>query len=265
MTVMLTMALDLSSITIVSAPVHGSIDSINANGSVTYHHDGSETTSDSFSYTIRDISGAVSSAVTVSLTITANNDTPVALADSFSVNEGATATLNLALNDSDADDGLDLSSITIVSAPVHGSIDSINADGSVTYRHDGSETATDTFSYSIKDISGAISNVVTVNLVITADNDTPVALADSFSVNEGATATLNLALNDSDADDGLDLSSITIVSAPVHGSIDSINANGSVTYHHDGSETTSDSFSYTIRDISGAVSSAGHGQFNHYR
>ena len=75
--------------------------------------------------------------------------------------------------------------------PAHGSIDSIHTDGSVTYHHDGSETATDTFSYSIKDISGAISNMVTVSLTITANNDTPVALADSFSVNEGATATLN--------------------------------------------------------------------------
>ena len=74
----------------------------------------------------------------------------MALADSFSVNEGATPTLNLALNDSDADDGLDLSSITIVSAPVHGSIDSIHIDGSVTYRHMAVKQLLTPFLYSIK-------------------------------------------------------------------------------------------------------------------
>ena len=128
---------------------------------------------------VEDTSGGFDTQL-ISIQVINVNEAPIASVDSFSVNEGATATLNLALNDSDADDGLDLSSITIVSAPAHGSIDSIHTDGSVTYHHDGSETATDTFSYSIKDISGAISNVVTVNLVITADNDTPVALADSF-------------------------------------------------------------------------------------
>ena len=161
-------------------------------------------------------------------------------------------TLNLAANDSDADDGLDLSSITIVCGPTNGSI-VVNADGTVDYTHDGSETVADSFTYTIDDLSGVTSNTVTVNLTITPVNDAPIAVADSFTVNEGRTTNLNLAANDTDADDGLDLTSITIVSGPSNGSI-VVNADGTVDYTHDGSETVADSFTYTIDDLAGATS-----------
>ena len=235
--------LDLSSITIVSGPTNGSL-VVNADGTVDYTHDGSETVSDSFTYTIDDLSGATSNTVTVSLTITPINDAPIATADSFTVNEGSTTTLNLASNDTDADDGLDLASIAIVSGPTNGSI-VINADGTVDYTHDGSETVADSFTYTIDDLSGATSNTVTVSLTVTPVNDAPVAVTDSFTVDEGSTTTLNLAANDTDADDGLDLTSIAIVSGPTNGSI-VVNADGTVDYTHDGSETVSDSFTYTI-------------------
>ena len=110
----------------------------------------------------------------------------------------------------------------------------VNADGTVDYTHDGSETVADSFTYTIDDLSGATSNTVTVNLTVTPVNDAPVAVADSFTVNEGSTTNLNLAANDTDADDGLDLSSITIVSGPTNGSI-VVNADGTVDYTHDGS------------------------------
>ena len=152
------------------------------------------------------------------LTVTPANDAPVATADSFTVNEGSTTNLNLAANDTDADDGLDLTSITIVGGPTNGSI-VVNADGSVDYTHDGSETVSDSFTYTIDDLAGATSNTVTVNLTVTPVNDAPVAVADSFTVNEGSTTNLNLATNDTDADDGLDLTSITVVSGPANGSV----------------------------------------------
>ena len=64
-------------------------------------HDGSETTSDSFTYTIKDASGATSNVATVSLTINPQNDPPVAVNDSSSVNEGASVNIDLAGNDTD--------------------------------------------------------------------------------------------------------------------------------------------------------------------
>ncbi|MDH5564474.1 MAG: Ig-like domain-containing protein, partial [Nitrospirota bacterium] len=99
---------------------------------------------------------------------------PVAVADSFTVNEGSTNTFNLAGNDSDTDDGLDLTSIAIVSGPANGTIDSINTNGTVTYTHNGSETLTDSFTYTIRDLAGATSNTVTVSLTVTPQNDAPI-------------------------------------------------------------------------------------------
>ena len=209
---------------------------------------------DSFTYTIDDLSGVPSNTVTVSLTITPVNDAPLAVADSFVVAEGATSNLNLANNDSDADDGLDLAGISIISGPFNGSIDAINVDGTVDYTHNGGETLSDSFTYTINDQMGFASNTRTVSIAITPVNDAPLAAADNFVAAEGATARLNLTDNDSDPDDGLDLASIRIVSGPSSGSIDAINADGTVDYTHGGSETLSDSFTYTINDANGLAS-----------
>ncbi|MCB9775997.1 MAG: DUF4347 domain-containing protein [Nitrospiraceae bacterium] len=197
---------------------------------------------------------ADSAAARTTINVDPVNDPPVAVGDGFIVNEGSTIRLNLSNNDSDPDDGLDLTSITIVSGPTNGTITSINPDGTVDYTHNGSETLSDSFTYTIRDLSGLISNTVTVDVTVTPVNDPPTAIADSFTVNEGSTNTLNLSNNDTDPDDALDLTSITIVSGPANGTITSINPDGTVDYTHNGSETLSDSFTYTIRDVSGATS-----------
>ena len=95
------------------------------------------------------------------------NIPPVASNDAFTVDEGMIATPDLAANDTDADDGLDLATITVVASPANGSV-VVNADGTVDYTHDGSETLTDTFTYSIKDNSTAVSNTATVTITVTA-------------------------------------------------------------------------------------------------
>lgn len=195
-----------------------------------------------------------SAAALTTINVNPVNDSPVAVADGFTVNEGSTTRLNLAGNDLDVDDGLDLTSITIVAGPTNGTITGINPDGTVAYTHNGSETLADSFTYNIKDLTGATSNTVTVSLTMTPQNDAPTAVADGFTVNEGSTKMLNLAGNDTDPDDGLDLTSITIVAGPTNGTITSVNANGTVDYTHDGSETLTDSFTYTIRDLAGAIS-----------
>ncbi len=243
--------LDLNSLVIGAAPAHGSL-VVNADGTVGYTHDGSETTGDSFTYTIRDIDGAVSNEATVTITVTPVNDAPVAADDSTSADEGATVTIDLAANDTDAENSLDLNSIVISTDSAHGAV-VINADGTVDYTHDGSETTDDSFTYTIRDLDGAVSNEATVTITVTPINDAPVAGADSTTVDEGDTVTIDLAANDSDAENTLDLNSIVIGAAPAHGSL-VVNADGTIGYTHDGSETISDSFTYTIRDLDGAVS-----------
>ena len=95
------------------------------------------------------------------------NIPPVAVDDAFTVDKNSTTALDLALNDSDADDGLDLASITIVAAPANGVV-TVNADGTVDYAHDDSNSKSDEFSYTIKDNSAALSNVATVTITVTS-------------------------------------------------------------------------------------------------
>jgi VCBS repeat-containing protein len=98
----------------------------------------------------------------------------VASADSASVLEGGSVVINLVGNDGDVEGAsVDPASIVITSAPTHGTV-SVNANGTVSYQHDGSETAADSFSYTVKDAQGLVSAPVNVSVSVTGANDLPV-------------------------------------------------------------------------------------------
>ena len=106
----------------------------------------------------------------------------------------------LQANDTDAENDLDLTTIVIVDAPAHGSVDTSKNDGTVDYTHDSSETTTDSFTYTIKDGSGAVSGKATVTITVTPVNDDPIAADDSDSTTEGGSVTMDIASNDTDAE-----------------------------------------------------------------
>jgi VCBS repeat-containing protein len=87
--------------------------------------------------------------------------------------EGGSVAINLVGNDGDVEGALDPASIVITSAPTHGTV-SVNANGTVSYQHDGSETAADSFSYTVKDAQGLVSAPVSVSVSVTGANDLPV-------------------------------------------------------------------------------------------
>ncbi len=128
-----------------------------------------------------------SAAARTTINVNPVNASPVAVTDGFTVIEGSTNTLNLAGNDTDSDDGLDLTSITIIAGPTNGTIDSINAGGTVTYTHNGSETLSDSFTYTINDLAGAASNTVPVSLTVTPQNDAPIITSDGGGASAGIT------------------------------------------------------------------------------
>src|SRR5204863_3812875 len=132
--------------------------------------------------------------------------------------------------------------------PAHASSFTLNANGSFSYVHDGSETTSDTFTYKAND--GSLdSNVATVTITVNPVNDAPTAVNDAYNVDEGGT--LNVAApgvlgNDTDPDSPT-LTAV-LVSGPAHATLFTLNSDGSFTYVHDGSETTSDSFTYKASD-----------------
>ena len=104
-----------------------------------------------------------------SFTLTATQAAPVAVDDEATVAEGSTVRLAVLANDSDFEN--DALTVEIVEQPRHGTA-TPNADGTITYVHDGSETTQDQFQYRVNDGS-ADSEVATVTITLTEVNDAP--------------------------------------------------------------------------------------------
>ena len=214
--------------------------------SVTYTHDGSQTTGDSFTYTISDGNGGTDTG-TLTVTVTNVNDPPVAQIDAASVVEGGTVAVDVLSNDSDPDgDTLTINSVT---QPSNGTT-TVSGD-SITYTHDGSRTTGDTFSYTIIDGKGG-SDTATVTITVTAANDPPVATGDTATVSEAGSVAVNVLVDDADPDG--DPLTITAVTPGANGA--TAISGDSVVYTHNGSETTGDSLTYTIGDGNGGNDTA---------
>lgn len=152
-----------------SQPAHGSL-TLSANGAFSYTPVAGYAGADSFTYAASD--GSLSSAVaTVAITVIAANKPPVAVNDSYSVAQWRSGSytpqvLAVLANDSDPDGSLNPASIVIVSAPNRGGSVTVLANGTVSYKPKQRFTGTETFKYTVKDNSGATSNVATVTLTV---------------------------------------------------------------------------------------------------
>ena len=123
---------------------------------------------DSIPFTIRDDDGGTSTS-TVAITISGENDAPVATADSYTIAEDnplSVAAAGVLGNDNDIDNGAALTAI-LVSGPSHASSFTFNADGSFTYTPAANYNGGDSFRYKAND-GTADSNIVTVSLTVTS-------------------------------------------------------------------------------------------------
>ena len=278
--------------TITSGPANGQLEYVTSPGTaitsftqadlaaglVQYVHNGSETTSDSFTFSLSD-GGTTLTGNTFNIGVNPVNDAPIlATNTSATVAEGATTTITTAqLNVTDADTPDSNLVYTVVSSPANGqlqlstnpgvSITSFTqadiAAGRVQYVHNGSETTSDNFTFTVSD--GALSiGDTTFNINVAPMNDPPVLATNTgANVNEGATTTLTTAqLSATDVDTPDSSLVYTVTSAPSNGwlqlstnpgaAITSFTqadlAAGRVQYVHNGSETTSDSFTFSLSD-----------------
>jgi hypothetical protein len=155
--------LNVSSVTITSAPQHGTASVNTTNGAVTYQPAGGYSGSDGFQYTVRDDLGAQSNQATVSIRV---QPAPVANNDTATVKANQSVTINVLSNDSSTGGTLNPASIKIVVPPTHGT--AVVMNGQVTYTPTTGYSGLDTFQYSVQDNLGTPSNVATVSIDVTA-------------------------------------------------------------------------------------------------
>ena len=252
---------------VVTGPSHGGL-TLNADGTFSYTHNGSENFADSFVYRVEDAAGNCTDA-TVNITITPVNDNaPVVTAISHlpSTKEPRpTRAISTVAPACYPDWPMRIArrfahtvNTTVVTGPSHGGL-TLNADGTFSYTHNGSENFTDSFVYRVEDAAGHFTDV-TVNITITPINDNnPVVTPKSFTVDEGATATeadldsganLLSGLTDLDLPADSHVVNIAMVTGPSHGSL-TINSGGTFSYTHNDTENFLDSFIYRVEDAAG--------------
>ena len=215
--------------------------------------DASDTVTDVFTYTLSD--GTVTTTATITITVTGVNDAPTAVNDTGSVNEDATVTVSSAAsgviqdNDSDADADDTTSSLVLTHiAPTGGSNSSVSsgtthsngtsvtgtygtltigANGTYTYTADqsaaddldASDTATDSFTYTVSDGNGGTSTA-TIIITVTGVNDAPTASDNTITTNEDTNHVFSASeFNFTDVDDSGSLNKIKITSLEDDGAL----------------------------------------------
>ena len=168
-----------------ATPKNGTV-TIQNDGSFTYVHNGAESNSDSFTFTVSDNNGTASSPATVTIKVTPVNDAPTVTATaSKSINEGETVDLVVSGTDTE---GATLIYV-VTTAPTQGTFLINKSTGSGTYTHSGGEAAQDQIVVKVyeKDYPSVFSSQ-TITIDVTGVNDMPVAPDLAIQVLEGGTS-----------------------------------------------------------------------------
>ncbi|MFN9539180.1 MAG: beta strand repeat-containing protein, partial [Planctomycetota bacterium] len=236
--------------------------------------------------------GALTATGNVVVNITAVNDAPVALNDSFSTGENVPVTFDVRDNDGDVDSStLNVTQINSTAISIGGSVAvtggsvMLNADGTLTFTPTANWRGSPSFTYTLSD--GSLTAIATVNGTVNGVNGAPVAVADAATALEaggvgngtaGTNPAGNVLTNDTDPD-SVDTKTVIGVASGIVGSTSgnvgnsisgaygmiSIAADGSYIYTVDNSNAAvqalrtpanslTDTFTYTMRDAAGLTS-----------
>jgi gliding motility-associated-like protein len=232
-------------------PPNGSV-TVKPDGSIQYTPNKDYYGTDTFTYTVKDVGGAVSAPGTVTIVVTPVNDAPVAVDDAATTNENTAVAIPVLANDFDVDSPLDPSSIAIGTNVQHGSVSINTTTGIVTYTPSTDYVGDDSFTYTIKDSGGLLSNVATVRISVVNVNRRPVAVDDHVDLTTVSPVSIDVLDNDYDPDG--DPLTIVSVTNPSKGSVKI--ENGEVIFTPEGSAAFTTSFSYTISDPGGLTDDA---------
>jgi hypothetical protein len=177
---------------------------------------------------------------------------PVAVADVFTTTSNAAVTVSLTANDSAPGT---LASLIITQVPASGTVAvSALTPGTVTYTPGLNFAGADNFAYVITDLTGAVSNVATVNVTVSFAPAAPVANNDNWAQVKGTSRTMSVIANDKPATGTtLNPASVLVATAPLHGTA-TPNLDGTITYTPVATFAGSDTFTYTVKNNAGQAS-----------
>ena len=228
-------------------PEHNTIVTDNGNGSYTLRLVPAANQSGSTQVTVAATDSTENTdSTTFTLTVYPYNDAPVAVNDTFTINEDATATLTMLDNDSDPDG--DTIWVNSISWPSHGYL-YCNGTNYI-YVPYGDWNGTETLTYQISD--GRDYDSATVTITVTPVNDAPVNYSNWVTLpNEvGQSATVGVLSGDYDPD-GDTVRLYQIIEQPGFGTAEIDTVNGRITYTRTSVSTDSngaDQIKYRIID-----------------
>lgn len=225
----------------------------------------------SVTYTVKDNGGAVSNVATISVTVNAVNDAPVANNDNAATDEDQSVTLNVVANDTDVDGTINAASVDL--NPAMSGIQnsmvtaegtwSVDASGNVTYAPYANFNGTASVSYVVNDNNGLVSNPATISVLVNPVNDAPVANNDAATTDEGTSVTFSITANDTDLDGTIDPTTVDLNPATpavdnsfvtMDGSFVMVTASGDLAFIPGTYYNGVTSIQYTVKDNEGAVS-----------
>jgi len=235
---------DYLTVTSATGAAHGTLSW--SGGTISYTPYPDYNGSDSFTYEISDGNGGTATA-TVSVTVNAVNDNPIAVDDVLVTDEDTSYTIDVTANDSDPD-----GDILTVTGATGGRV--TWSGGSITYTPDANFYGQDSFTYEVSDGNGGTASA-TVWVTVLSVNDEPYAQDDSGVGDEGQSVSISVLGNDGDEADG-DPVSISSVSNGAYGSVYDA-GNGQLIYTaYDADWSGTDSFTYTVSDGRGGYATA---------
>lgn len=196
---------DVLSYSVVKGPSNGSLSGKAPN--LKYKPKANFSGSDSFTFKVSDAS-ADSAVATVSITVKAANDPPMAYKDSVTTQEDESVSITLSGGDDDGDE----ISFHVVKAPSHGSLK--GKAPKLIYSPDADFNGSDNFTFKTSD-GKAESQTATVSITVNPVNDAPTANNSSVITNEDEPVSISLTGNDPDGD----LLTYIVVKGPSHGSL----------------------------------------------
>lgn len=223
---------DTLTYTVVTQPAHGALSGTVPN--LTYTPNANYNGTDSFTFKAND--GTVDSNIaTVTITVTAVNDAPVAGDQSVTTDEDTAKAITLAATDIDGD----TLTYAVVAGPSHGTLSGTAPN--LTYTPSLDWSGTDSFTYKAND-GTADSNTATVTITVSPLNDAPLAISQDVDAIAGETLEITLEAVDVDGD----ALTFSIVEQPLHGTLE-INGN-LVLYTPDADYDGLDSFTFKAND-----------------